>query len=439
MFENHPSASNPEPLIRLERVSKRFTLRSDRDRSFQSQFIRIFNPRNAPERSRTSFWALRDISLEVYPGESVGIIGPNGSGKSTLLKVLSGILEPTEGKSQVKARIASLLELGAGFHPDLTGRENIYLNGSVHGLSHRQIDERLDAIIDFAELGDFIDMPVNHYSSGMYVRLGFAVAIHTDPDVLLVDEVLTVGDASFQHKCMARIHDFRVRGGTLVLVAHDLGAIQSQCDRAIWLEHGEIQAEGHPTEVVMAYLNRVAEKEESKTEREELPELPEGQRWGTGRIRVNQVELCDGRGRQRKTFVTQSEMLIRLHYEAKERIEAPIFGLAIHHQNGAHVTGPNTKFGNLFIPVMEGKGCLTYHVPSLPLLEGGYQLSIAVIDQADTEMFDYHDRAYSFQIYPGQSQERYGLVTFNGHWMWSTAEEEAEEKEGETGALYLTR
>jgi hypothetical protein len=273
-----------------------------------------------------------------------------------------------------------------------------------------------DSIIDFAELGDFIDVPIRHYSSGMYVRLGFAVAIHTEPDLLLVDEVLSVGDASFQHKCMDSIQKFRARGGTLLLVSHDLGTIQSICKQAIWLDHGEVQAQGTPTDVTMSYLNAVARREEEAAGCQELDKIPDAKRWGTGKLEVTGVDLCNGEGQPCNIFVDGGTMEIRVHYYARERVADPIFGLAIHHQNGTHITGPNSGFGGVYIPSVQGEGQVTYRIPALPLLAGGYLVSVSAHNRADTEMYDYQDRAYPFRVYPGSSGERYGLVTLGGAW-----------------------
>ncbi len=254
---------NPgDPLIELNHVARRFTKKLDRGRSLQDLFIHIFRRRR---QTSDEFWPLRDLSLTVNPGDCIGVIGPNGSGKSTLLKLITGILSPTQGDVTVRGRVSSLLELGAGFQSDLTGRENIYLNGSIYGLSRAEMSKRLDQIIDYAGLGDFIDTPVKHYSSGMYVRLGFAVAIHTSPDLLLIDEVLAVGDITFQNRCMESIYRFRRQGGTLLLVSHDLNTIQSLCNRALWIDDGLVAAEGSPTEVVMAYKQHMAELEEEQT------------------------------------------------------------------------------------------------------------------------------------------------------------------------------
>jgi len=407
------------PLIEVRNVSKRFRYHRE-GRSFQQSFINwLWRRRRAPQRAEEAFfWPLRDISFSVQRGDSLGIIGHNGSGKSTLLKLLTGILEPTAGEIQVRGRVSSLLELGAGFHPDLTGRENIYLNGSMYGLSRAQMRERIDSIIDFAELHEFIDTPVKHYSSGMYVRLGFAVAIHSDPDLLLVDEVLAVGDAAFQYKCLDAVQSFRQAGGTLVLVTHDLSSIRTICNRALWLEKGEIQAAGAPLDVTLAYIHRVAERDQGQ-EQSPLPELQSGERWGSGHAQITAVELCGASGQPQTVFHNGECMEIRLRYRRAPQIEPPVLGLAIHDQNGIHICGPNTDFGQLSLPAEPSAGEVSYHIPALPLLPGTYIVTVAAVDRATQETYDYHDRAYSFRVYPGVSLEQYGLVTLNGEWRWN--------------------
>jgi ABC-type polysaccharide/polyol phosphate transport system ATPase subunit len=409
-----------EPLIELRDVSKRFVMAREHRRSFQESFIRLFRRERT---ARDIFWPLKQVSLTINHGDCVGVIGANGSGKSTLLKLITGILTPDEGKLRVNGRISSLLELGAGFHPDLTGRENIYLNGSIYGLNRAEMAKRLDKIIDYAELGDFIDTPIKHYSSGMYVRLGFAVAIHTNPDLLLVDEVLAVGDVSFQRKCFDSIEKFRRRGGTLLFVSHDLNTIQTLCDRVVWLEKGVIQTQGAPVDVLMDYHRFFAKRDEAQHQAESDSEEKAAQaveaskqHWGTGRVRIKQVELWDADGHERTNFYNGESITIRLHYETDEVIEKPIFGLAIYNQHGIHICGPNTKFGGLTIPILTKSGVISYHVPALPFLNGGYQVSVAVVNQSDTETFDYYDRTIQFSVYPGASQETYGILTLNGVW-----------------------
>lgn len=243
--------------IVVEHVSKHFRIFRGREDTLKGAFTRFFHSRVHPE----EFWALRDVSFSVAQGETFGIIGENGSGKSTLLKLLCGILRPDQGSIGINGRVAGLLELGAGFHPDLTGRENIYLNGSLLGFSKSQIDRRFSEIVEFAELNDFIDTPIKHYSSGMYVRLGFAIAINVNPDILLIDEVLAVGDESFQHKSYARLEDFKRQGKTFILVTHDLGAVEKFCTQAMLMRQGRVVAVGSSRKAVDSYRGQVAEKE----------------------------------------------------------------------------------------------------------------------------------------------------------------------------------
>jgi len=414
--------------IRFDHVSKKFALRRERPHSFQELFLNLLRVKGHTSRPEP-YWVLSDVSFCLEMGEVVGFIGPNGAGKSTVLKLMSRIIEPTSGRVEVNGRLGALLELGAGFHPDLTGRENIYLNGSILGLTHDQIRRKLDQIIDFAELDLFIDVPVKHYSSGMYVRLGFSIAVHTDPQIVLIDEVLAVGDARFQHKCLDKIAELRREGVAIVLVSHDLASIQSLCEQAIWLEDGRIQAYGQPSEVVMAYLNRVA-SEENLVNESLLPKLGGGNRWGTGKVQVTDVELVDGKGRPSHVYVTGSSLEIRLHYLATERVEDPIFGTSIHHQNGMLVSGPNTGFSDVRIPPIQGEGVVVYRIPCLSLLEGTYQVSVSCHKRDDTEMYDFHDRAYTFRVYPGKSLERYGFMTTNGQWQIEPQEASLEHSGG---------
>jgi lipopolysaccharide transport system ATP-binding protein len=304
--------------------------------------------------------------------------------------------------------------LGAGFHPDLTGRENVYLNASILGMGRAEIAERFDDIVAFSELEEFIDMPVKHYSSGMYVRLGFSVAVNTEPELLLVDEVLSVGDVSFQKKCMERIADLRRRGVTIVLVSHGLETVQTFCDEAVWLEDGRIEAQGDATDVAMAYRAAMAKKRTHQGQRG--AEADDARRWGTGEVQITDVELYNGQGQLETTFATGDPMEIRLHYRAPERVEAPVFGVAIHHQNGAHICGPNTQQFGLEIPTVKGEGVVRYRIPELNLLEGSYLISAAVVDEATSETYAFHDRLYPFRVYQGKCRELYGLITLKGAW-----------------------
>lgn len=416
MYRHTHSIVDGQPLIAIDHVSKKFKLHTESQRSIQESVIRLFQRKQ--RNGADTFWALNDVSLTVEPGDCIGLIGPNGSGKSTLLKLITGIIEPTSGSAEVRGRMSSLLELGAGFHPDLTGRENIFLNASIYGLSGKQIRERLEPIIEFSELGEFIDMPVKHYSSGMYVRLGFAVAMHTDPDILLVDEVLAVGDSHFQNKCFDAVINFQRRGGTLLFVSHSLDMIQTLCNRAIWMEKGVVQADGKPIDVIMEYRNRVAEVENAATAGANTgaESIPEERRWGTGDVEIVTVELTDQSGELRSVFYTGDRLSVRMKYVARQRVENPSFGIAIYDQSGAHVTGPNTQTFGLEIPSIEGTGTVTYSIPSLPLLDGAYLLTVAATDHTGAVIYDFHDRHYPFRVSPGSTQEIYGLVTMGGEW-----------------------
>jgi len=396
--------------IRFEEVSKKFTLHHERARSFQELALRLFR---RDRRSREEFWALRDVSFTVERGETVGLIGPNGAGKSTVLKLVSRIIEPTSGRIEVDGRVGALLELGAGFHPDLTGRENIYLNGSILGLSRAEIRRKLDDIVGFAELERFIDVPVKHYSSGMYMRLGFSVAVHTDPEILLVDEVLAVGDAAFQRKCLERINQLQGEGVTILFVSHSPEIVQSICSRAIWLDRGRLVADGPVDVVVTRYLDHTWAAQDGRVQMADDTD----RRWGSGRVKIIGVRLLDSDGKERRRFRVGESLTVEIRYRAEERVERPVFGLAIHRGDGVHITGPNTRFCGYEIPWVEGEGVVRYTIRSLPLLEGLYYISVSVHDWNDTEMYDYHDRLYAFWSLPSGG-ERYGIVTLQGEWEW---------------------
>ncbi len=395
-------------VIRFEHVSKRFRL-NHHSRTLQELLLAPFRRGQVEE----EFWPLRDISFTVEQGETVGIIGPNGVGKSTILKLIARILEPTSGTITTRGRIGTLLELGAGFHPDLTGRENIYLNGAVLGMSKEEITRKFDSIVAFAELGPFIDMPVKHYSSGMYVRLGFAIAIHAEPDILLVDEVLAVGDAAFQRKCLEQIDSMRTEQGvTILFVSHAVEAVRAVCSRALWLEESRLRANGPVDVVVSQYLDHTWRKEEGKLR----PASRDDRRWGSGKIIITDVKLLDETGEERQQFRTGEGMTVEIHYDAKAPIEEPVFGLAIHRSDGVHITGPNSHLSGLEIPRVEGKGIVRYIIPTLPLLKGLYYVSVSAHNKEDTEIFDFHNRLYPFRVLP--VQEQYGLMTMVGRWEW---------------------
>ena len=419
--------------IRLEHVSKRFTLHYRRPRSFQDLVVGLFHNRDAiPARldnePNEDLWALRDVSFSVREGETVGIVGPNGAGKSTLLKLITRIIEPTSGQIDVNGRVGALLELGAGFHPDLTGRENIYLNGSILGLSRSEIGDREHEIISFAELERFIDMPVRHYSSGMRMRLGFSVAAHTDPNILLVDEVLAVGDENFQHKCLDRIMDMRRDGVTICFVSHGLGQVRRLCSRAIWLDEGTVRAEGDVDDVVSAYLCYAAAEEDRRIEEAmAAAERPIGakkaRRDRSGRpasdrpLEIGHVSLLDATGNERHVFQVGEPWTVRVGYRCLEQIERPVIRLHVHRNDGLHVCSVESGSAP-DRPLAEGEGYALFRVPELPLLEGTYFASAAMLDASTGVTYAEHEQPHAFRVRQIGTGERYGLVTFRGRWEW---------------------
>jgi lipopolysaccharide transport system ATP-binding protein len=406
-----------QPAIRFDHVSKRFVIHHERPRSFQEVAVGLFH-RNG---SREELWAVRDVSFTVAPGEALGLIGPNGSGKSTILKLISRILEPTEGNIQVNGRLSALLELGAGFHPDLTGRENIYLNGSILGLSRRDMDAHFDDIVRFSELERFIDMPVKHYSSGMAMRLGFAVAIHVEPEVLLIDEVLAVGDESFQMKCLDKISELRSQNVTIVFVSHGLDAVRQLCDRALWIENGEMRHLGPTEQVIDLYRDSVTVKEEDRLATQHGEGAGLGQetfahRWGSGEVEIVDVCFRDVLGNERHVFRTGEPMLACIRYRAHQRIDNPVFGVAIHRSDGLHVNGPNTKVAGYPIDYVDGEGEIHYFIEALPLLEGTYQFSATCYDYACVHPYDHHHRMYTFRVQRGEIKEEFGTFYIPSRW-----------------------
>lgn len=406
------------PLIQFDHVSKRFALHRDRPRSFREMFVRR---RLAAGDDSETLWALRDVSFAIAKGETVGLIGPNGAGKSTTFKLISRIMPPTSGHVAVRGRVAALLELGMGFHPDLSGRDNVFLSGALVGMSRAEMKRKFDAIVDFSELEAFIDVPVKHYSSGMFARLAFAVSIHLEPEVLLVDEVLAVGDQAFQQKCLDRIAELREAGITICMVSHALDTIRLLCRRAIWFDHGQVQADGATEAVARHYLDRLAATESQRLTNVQAASTSSSHRWGTRRVEITRVYLTAGDESERAIFETGEGLTINIDYRASTPLPAPVFGLAIHRQDGLHLCGPNTGFGQEIRPTLSGAGTVRYAVPYLPLLDGLYQISVAVVNSLDTETYDYHDRLYPFRVQNrgARAREHLGLLTLRGNWEYA--------------------
>jgi ABC-type polysaccharide/polyol phosphate transport system ATPase subunit len=323
-------------VVLVQRVSKIYPLyRRPSDR-----ILELFPFRRTPLHS--DFWALRDISFSVERGEFLGIVGPNGSGKSTLLQILSGILQPTSGRVVTEGRIAALLELGAGFNPEFTGRENVYINGEIMGLSRREIERAFPRIEAFAEIGEFIHRPVKEYSSGMYVRLAFSTAIHVDPEILIVDEALAVGDAIFANRCIQKFEELKDRKVTVLFVSHDLGLVKRLSNRAILMVQGQVAAEGHPSDVVNRYVGLVHERERPEGAREEGA-LTASYRHGDGASRIVEVELLNEAGEPVSAIQSGERVTVRARAKFLRPVDEPIVGILIRNRLGTDVFGTNTK------------------------------------------------------------------------------------------------
>lgn len=408
-----------QPVIRLKNVSKRFTYSRDQPQSVLESAISVFQRKGRKE--KRDLWAVQDLSFDVYPGQSLGIIGRNGSGKSTVLKLIARILRPTKGQVMVAGRVSALLELGAGFHTDLTGRENIALNASVLGLTQKDVEENFDSIAEFSELGEFIDMPVKHYSSGMYMRLGFSVAIHVDPDILIIDEILAVGDQSFQTKCIDRIHELKRQGVTIILISHNLDIIRRICSRVIWLEHGRMRASGLTEDVADAYKDYADQSVSQQLAQEK--QTGSFRRWGTREIEIRNVRFLDAFGREKNLFKSGEEMIIEIDYLAHKPVNNPEFGLAIYRHDGTHINGPNSLLGGLDLGEVEGHGIVCYHIHQLPLLPARYQVTAAIHDSRLPLAYDYHEQAYPFRVTRGESKETEGLIAFPATWEYRPSDQ----------------
>ncbi|MBB2921273.1 ABC transporter ATP-binding protein [Cellulomonas cellasea] len=363
-------------VIRVENVSKRFVIR--KEKSLKERVVNF----GRSQRHKDDFWALRDVSLAITAGSSVGLVGPNGSGKSTLLKMIGGILHPTSGGVRTRGRIAALLELGAGFHPDLTGRENVYLNAAILGLSTQETDRYLDAIVDFSGIEPFIDTQVKFYSSGMYVRLAFAVAVHVDPDVLLVDEVLAVGDEPFQRKCMDRIRNFQQEGRTIVLVSHGLDQVAELCDRAVVLEAGAVIADGAPQDALRVLRREFAQMRAEDIGREQKHHAAD-QRGSRARVLAVRTLADD---RPVHSVRTGTPVRVQVEVEAPEVLTEWSLGLTVQSALGQAVHATSSRLMGVDLGSVEGRRSFDFDVPALHLGEGTYSLSASVTDGAGTEV-----------------------------------------------------
>ena len=373
-------------VIDVRDVKKKFRVYTDRGNTLKERLL------FAGRRKHRDHWVLKGISFRVRRGEAVGLIGENGCGKSTTLKMLTKILYPDAGSITMNGRVSSLIELGAGFHPDLSGRENIYTNASIFGLSRKEIDSRLEEIIAFSELEEYIDHPVRTYSSGMYMRLAFAVAINVDADILLIDEILAVGDAAFQAKCFEKMKEIKARGTTIVIVSHALSQIEQLCERSIWIDEGRIRMDGVPRDVHPHYMERMSRKNqerrtaetEEEKEKEKEPEAAEQdgegnlKRWGSGEARMTAVTVLDAEGKERNAFTPWEPFTIHIDYTAEKVLEDAVIGLALYRGDGTLVYGTNTLIDTSEPVKLERSGSIDLRVDSLRLANGQYTVDLAL-------------------------------------------------------------
>jgi ABC-2 type transport system ATP-binding protein len=395
--------------IEVRSVSKQFKLYHEHYTSLKERVVHYGRIPYEP------FMALQEIDFDVEAGSTVGILGHNGCGKSTLLKCIAGILQPTRGEIVTRGRVAALLELGAGFNHELTGRENVFMNASILGLSKKDTELIFDEIVAFSELDKFIDMQVRHYSSGMYVRLGFAVAVNVEPDILLVDEVLAVGDEAFQRKCIERVKKFQQEGRTILFVTHAADLVRRICDRAVVLDHGKMVIDAKPGEAVRVFRESLhgGELNESDEPEEEAPlaEVEASRPEGTHRVRITNVAIDHPGLRLNRNWLLPDEaMTIRVAYHASERTDDLLFGIAIHDENGNHLFGTNTAVLGLDVPPADGDGEMSFEFHRVPLLDGTYLVTLAIQTTDEGTTYDWREQQTSFEVMnPTRTS---GLVSF---------------------------
>ena len=414
--------------IRMRGVTRTFRVFHDRSRTLKEVFVR------GKRGDYTDLYALRDVDLDIAPGDRLGVVGRNGSGKSTMLKLIAGILPPQSGDLEVRGTVASMLELGAGFHPDFTGRENVYMNGTIHGLSTIEINERFDSIVAFAEIPDYIDMPVRTYSSGMQLRLAFAVAAHVTPDILLLDEVLAVGDERFQSKCMDHIQSFADAGGTIVFVSHDAGSVMKVCNRAILLDDGLMLADGDPADVMPAYHRLLAARDlppvgvlpdemgpniAATGEAASATALDGVDGWGDGRVIIRRAWLSGPEGEDHR-FVSGDRVTLHLALEAPEPVDHDIVaGFRMHLNDATVIFETDTAAEGLVVDGVDGTREVTFTIEHLPLHIGWFEIGVWV-DDASGNPHHHLEPALGFHAYPARAG--LGLVAMEGAWDPGAAE-----------------
>ena len=388
--------------ISVNSLSKNFRLYHERNRYIKAALLR------GRRAKYEEFWALSDVSFEVAHGATLGIIGSNGSGKTTMLKCLTGIYTPDKGRIRIDGKVAALLELGAGFHPELTGSENIYLNGAILGMTKRDVQSRFSSIVEFAGLERFIDTPVKNFSSGMVVRLGFSIASHVEPKILLIDEILSVGDQDFQRKSSEKIEEFRREGRTIVVVSHSLGLVQQLCKEVIWLEKGQIKQVGVAADVISSYTGGSYAQHSDKDD-------DSRERWGTGDARINSIELLNPNGTQAQVLESSAALQVRLQLSAHTKLESPILRVAITRLNGDVIWATSTQRGTNTMRVLDGAATATLTIDSIHLLEGTYYLSASITDSTGTNEFDHCENWVRFNVHKSNVFDE-GIVAINSNW-----------------------
>ena len=389
--------------ISIEHLSKRYRLGERGGPTMISEALAGFLRRPLTNCSRADDFllALNDVSIEVSAGEILGVIGRNGSGKSTLLKILSKITRPTSGTTRVTGRVASMLEVGTGFHEELTGRENIYLSGTILGMPRKRIEAKFEEIVAFAAVEQFVDTPIKHYSSGMIMRLGFSVAAHLESDILLVDEVIAVGDGEFQKKCLQTMGELRDVGRTVLFVSHNLAAVENLCSRAIWLDNGTLRGSGRPKEIIQAYMSTFGDARAGEVSLDHILA-----RRGSGEARFSRIELLTTQRQQTRAIASGDNLVIRLHYRAERRIAKPVFGVSIYTNLGtlvAHIHTYNSGFD--IQSIGPDTGYIDLELPDLNLAPGCYYVSLA-LSSPPSVLYDIVDHCAMFDVHPSS---RYGL------------------------------
>lgn len=382
----------PENAIEVHDITKKFKVFMDKGHTLKE--LALFSKRRKFEERNV----LNGISFEVKKGEAIGLIGHNGCGKSTTLKLLTRIMYPDSGTIEMRGRVSSLIELGAGFHPDMSGRQNIYTNASIFGLTRKEIDCRLEDIIAFSELQEFIDNPVRTYSSGMYMRLAFAVAINVDADILLIDEILAVGDANFQAKCFNKLKQIKADGTTIVIVSHSLGQIEEFCERSIWIHEGKIRKEGNPREVHPMYMDYMGQlRQDSQTTPAPKPAEP-GERPGDGRVRISKVEAVSQSENGRNLFKTGEPVALNIVYDVKQKVDGAIFGFEIRNVEGVKCYTTTTKTDYMDDFSLDNDGVLRLDFEAMNLIPGKYTMDVS-ITTVDNFPIDNFENAFEFEMY----------------------------------------